>query len=662
MSRKKRNKRRQRQRIISSHPPQLLSGLSEADSLMRRKRWDEALALLHHLDQRYPHRTEVLTPLLNLYYELQDTRSYQEVCERLLQITPNDPEILLRLAGAYLVNMRPMLGLRTFRHFLDQWPDHDQAGQVRGTVAELEEEVSDVLAEMELTGEEGFELAAWHEEAQSRLDQGRLSEARKVEEKLLRQRPDYTPALNNLSQIYFLDGQPDQAVATAEKVLALDPDNLHALSNRTRYLCLSGQEDAAQSCAERLKGMVGEAVDVWVKKAEALSYLGDDQGVLDAFQGAEQAGHLQLPRSDPLLPLMYHLTAVAELRLGREGEARKHWQQALKLAPGLEVARDNLMDLRKPVDQRHAPWAFSLANWTPRQALDDLVENLGSKSRGKGKKAEGQALRSYLRRHPEIAGLLPLLLDRGDPLGREFALRTALSARTPGLLEALRDFALSQRGPDAMRHQAAQAATEAGVLPSGGVRLWMQGEWREVLLFGFEIHGETIPQHAPQVEGWLEQARSALEEGHAEQAESLLEQALELEPDGPDLWNQLAAVYEFQERFPEAEAVLHQIVERHPDDVFNRTSLARFSLSKGEIDQAKAWLDPLLSRKRLHFGELAALCDVQIELCLAENQTDGAHSWLDIWTSVDPDHPEIDRWRRRLGRRSGRSQRINRRR
>ena len=53
-------------------------------------------------------------------------------------------------------------------------------------------------------------------------------------------------------------------------------------------------------------------------------------------------------------------------------------------------------------------------------------------------------------------------------------------AETPELLSALRDFGLGQRGPDALRHEAAQAAGEAGLLPSGPVQFWAQGEWRDI--------------------------------------------------------------------------------------------------------------------------------------------------------------------------------------
>src|SRR5262249_39496423 len=145
------------------------------------------------------------------------------------------------------------------------------------------------------------------------------------------------------------------------KVLELAPDNLHALSNLTRFLVLHGQLDEARQAAERLKALTSPREDVWVKKADALSYLGDDQGVLDAWQAACREGE---PRGTPLaLAMLCHLAGVAHARQGREGQARLLWQQALGHVPGFDLPRRNLDDLGRPPGQRHAPYPYTLQYW-----------------------------------------------------------------------------------------------------------------------------------------------------------------------------------------------------------------------------------------------------------------------------------------------------------
>jgi tetratricopeptide (TPR) repeat protein len=640
----KKKKRRPERPSGRSASLNLLRRLEEVDALLRRQQWGPARELLEELDRRYPHRQEVLVGLVNVYYHLKDFRHYQTACERLLPLTPDDPDLVLMLAGAYLSNVRPALAVRTFQRFLARWPDHPDAGKARQTATELEADLGPLLADLGLTGADALELATLHEEVQSWLDQGKYPQARQVAEQLLRRKPDFVPALNNLGEAYFREGQPDQALATAQRVLDVAPDNFHALSNLTRYLVLGGRVLEAQTWAERLKAVTSASPDVSVKKAEALSFLGDDQGVLDAFHGAERAGRAS-QANDALLA---HLAAVAACRLGREDEARRYWRQALKQMPGLALAQANLDDLDQPVGKRHAPWAFDVASWVPEKAVRGLAAHLRPVARRGKDEAITRETRRYLQAHPELVALVPLLFDRGDPEARGFALRLALMAETPEMLAALRDFALGQRGSDELRMEAAQAATRAGLLPSGPVRMWFQGDWREILLLGFEVHGEPTREHAPQVEAWTREAMAATNRGDGEAAERLLRQALAVEPDAPDLLNNLAKALQLRDRLDESEALVREIHERFPDYLFGRTNLAHLCVREGELDRAQALLEPLLARRRLHFTEFAALAAAHIDVLLARGERDGARSWLEMWEGIDPDHPGLAHWRRQV--------------
>ena len=46
-----------------------------------------------------------------------------------------------------------------------------------------------------------------------------------------------------------------------------------------------------------------------------------------------------------------------------------------------------------------------------------------------------QAARRFLTQHPEMVSLIPILLERGDPQGRDFAQRLARIAETPETLD-----------------------------------------------------------------------------------------------------------------------------------------------------------------------------------------------------------------------------------
>jgi len=191
------------------------------------------------------------------------------------------------------------------------------------------------------------------------MEQDRCDEGISLEERVLARVPTLACAFNNISLMQFIQGQLEEAIATAQQVLTdCDPDNFHALSNLVHFLCAAGRPEEACPLAERLKALRSERVDVWVKKAEGLSYLGDDRGLLDAFAQAKALGMLRRPYVEPLV---YYLARVAAARLGQEREARRYFRQALKFQPSLSRAADNLADMRKPVGQRDGPWAF----WPP---------------------------------------------------------------------------------------------------------------------------------------------------------------------------------------------------------------------------------------------------------------------------------------------------------
>lgn len=643
----KKKKQHTQRAVPQSIPPRLLVKLAEVNSLMQRKRWTEAREALSDLDQRFPRNPVILIELVNVCYELKDTEGYQYAGERLLEIDPNNADAALSVAGAYMANLRPAMALRAFRNFLQRFPDHPRAGEASQTAAELESIIGEMLSDLGLSGETGLQLAAMHEEMQSNLNQGKYAQVYRIGEELLRHHLNFVPALNNISLAHFAEGELDRAIDFAQRVLGLEPDNIHALSNLIRYLCVSGRWAEARQVAERLMISQAKAMEPWLKKIEAFSFLGDDAAVLDIFTQAEQADAVQ---HSGVNPYIYHLVAVAELRLGHESAAQQHWRQALGVSPAMNVAKENLADLRKPIGARHGPWAFELGQWLSQKVFLDLQRLLKPMAGTAGDKAVAQATRRFLQLHPEMVSLLPILLERGDPDGTKFVVALVKMTRNPELLTALKDFALSQRGSDSLRFEAAQIVSGAGLLPSGPVKLWTKGEQHGVLLLNFEIYSEPARrQHSAAVEKLLIKAIRAFQESDdADLSETLLKQALGLEPGAPDILNNLAAAYSFQGRDQEAETIARQIYASHPDYFFARISMARFHIRDNELDQAGEMLTSLMARQRLHTSEFMALATAQIDLCLARDQKDAARMWFDMLESIDPEHPTTDIYRRKL--------------
>jgi tetratricopeptide (TPR) repeat protein len=505
-----------------------------------------------------------------------------------------------------------------------------------------------LLAELGVEGEAGLKLAELHEEVQSALNQGDYARARQVAQAALRQKADIPAVLNNLTQAYAADGYLEEALAATDRVLALQPDNIHGLSNRARLLALLGRFEEGRAVAGRMLASTAEAVGGWLKKAEALSYLGLDQELLDVFaasRGAEpdgEGGH------DGML---WHLAAVAALHQGREADARAWWREALRREPGLSLARENLKDLDKPIGKRNGPWAYDVRYWLSRSTALELEREFRAGRQGEA--ARGPA-RRYLRRHPELMAVNPAWLARGAPDARQFALMLVEAAELPELAQAAKEFALGQAGADDQRMKAAQLAVHQGALPAGRVQFWSEGAWREVILMGIEIHGEAVRdrRHTPQVERLLRQGVEYMNVGEMALAEETLQRALKLEPDAPDLLNNLAATYAATDRQAEAESIWRAILEREPDYLFARASLGRIEAQRGHVAEARALLDPLLACRRMHFSEFASVSIAHIETGLADGKPHEAKSWLEMWERAMPDDPRVDIFRKEIRRRS----------
>jgi tetratricopeptide (TPR) repeat protein len=653
---------------VSGTPRLLSERLAEAGRLVASRRWSQAREILDALDERYPGRLDVLSLLLDVCFEQKDMSRYLSVCERLLAQNPDDPDMTLSLAGAYLSNAYLVLALQTFQDFLARWPSHQRASEAQKTVKDLEEELRDASREFARPWDEFFQMSLLHDRVQVFMHRGQYTEALHLGQEVIEKYPWFVPAFNNVSAMFWEQGQPEPAISTALKVLDAEPQNVHALSNLVRYHVLSGHSDEAPQFAARLKASTAPAFDRTLKIAEALTYLGDDQGVLDAFQSADRETELNVPSAG----MLYHLAAVAAFRLGKTADAERYWRRSLKLLPGFELAAGNLDDLRKPPAERHGPWPFTLGYYIKKETINELIEALSAgysetqsvrrsagskvKSPGKNISVEGDldvnivnVTHRWYESHPEVAALLPVLLERGDPGGREFAFKMVNFLETPALLEALKDFSLGRFGPDMMRAEAAQKCIEAGLLPSGMQKLWSRGQPRDVILMGFEIHAEPVETHGRQVEKLHEAALEAMHAGDGAKGEALLRQAIELEPDAPDLLNNLGAALELQGRKDESYALLRDVYARFPDYFFGQTSMAMLHIHQGEMDQARRILEGLGARPRLHILEFDALCVTYIDLFLAENNKPAARSWLEMWEKVDPDHPKLSLYRMKLG-------------
>src|SRR5258708_6775225 len=409
-------KRRGRRRVVVSPRPGLQEQLASALKLLEMKQWDEALDALCELNERYPRRIEVLSALAIAAAGAEEVALTETTCEQILELEPNNQNNVATLASVYILNGRPCLAIRVFRGFFDRRPDDSGSRELREAFNRLGKKTSPLLVELGLDGDDRFELGAMHEEAMLNQERGDIASARRISQALLKRAPAFVPGHNARCEMEFEEGRIQDALLAARKGLESAPDSLLALSSLIRYLVLSGNIQEANSLSERLKAFQGEALMKGFTIARALSFACDDEGVLSVYRETVSR------RDDTSLdnPLFRHLAAVAACRMERVAEARRFWKKALKLDPELDLAIDNLDDLKKPAGNCNSAWPFSFDEWAPEAIQDDLVSREQALE-SKNISAAQQAAAACLKRHPAWFGLIPALLDRGAFAGTDFA-------------------------------------------------------------------------------------------------------------------------------------------------------------------------------------------------------------------------------------------------
>ena len=543
-----------------------------------------------------------------------DHDEFFRIAERLLAAFPDSAETCIALAEAAQRKGYFALFISTLRSFCQNWPDHELAGSFAKalTAAEKVADQSGITTPIEVGAQQEWML--WFSET------GQMERVRDLAREVLAKFPDDLPSLNNLTLAHLSLGEREEARDLADRALQIQPDNLHALANLLTCQVRLGAQAQAEKLAVRLKASKDPGFCRWPKMAEALSYLGDDQGVIDAYLGASQD-------EDPLLN---HLAAVAWARKGDWKLAQKLWKKAAE--NGLEIARENLRNATLAPGLRHSPWAFQLCQWF------NLKKQIAGRSAPKTDKA-------LLQEFPELEALVPVMLDRGDPLATEFAVRMAHGAQNRQMLGSLKEFALSQRGTDPLRFRAAMACREADLLPASGVRLWQDGCWTELLLLSFTIHweeGESLPKR---VRNLKDKSADALRQGRYQEAEALIEKGLQQTPASPGLLNNLAVIYLHTGRDAQGRDLMRKIHQAAPYYPFATISLASLHIVAHEFAEARRLLNHVLQAQRIHVSEFASLCEAHLQLAEAEKDYQAAAMWVQAWQQLEDQDEEAERFR-----------------
>lgn len=629
-----------------TRPLNFTDSLKEARELLNQGETDQASDILEALDQYYPDNIDVMNMLGYIYVQFYRPKEIALMIDRLKKAAPDNPHITLNIAQMYRsVNLNAMAHIQ-YQRFLELSPNDERMELFQEDIQKTERIFQDMLTDTGLDTDDATALIFAYEEVLKLLLQGKFTDVYKRAQDFLQRWPDYQPVLHCLSRAYFGDINVEQAIEVSKQIYDLNPTSIEALANLTQYTFLLGKKKAYTAWAERLIAQEAHTVEDIIRQMAALSLMSDDEQVLAMFQRAKQSDLLDESLYPNDIAFVYHYAAASAMFEGNDRDAMAKWKHANTLSPRLSIVLDNLREFDKPISERLAPWALRATDYLPMKIVDETHVHFETAD-PTGEKAQKRALQRYGEKYPLVVQVLPFLLERGDPLVRQLALDLAIALETTRTAEILRDFAFTTRGTDKMRRQAAQAAIRAGLIQPGLIELWIEGEWQEIVLLDFEIYHQPF-HHDPKTQRLSEQGLDALKQYDGHTAAKLLTRALELEPDSPDIMINLVAAYRYQERYDEAERLLFKIYEEYPDFFFGRVGMAHRHIERGETQEARKYLYPLLERERFQISELRSLCPAFAHIGLVERNYVFCRSWIDMWEDVDPEYESIKGWRKHL--------------
>jgi tetratricopeptide (TPR) repeat protein len=175
-----------------------------------------------------------------------------------------------------------------------------------------------------------------HDRARAMLEEGRFAEATKLLERLVRRKPDFTAARNNLALAYYYTGQLDKCLSTIGEVLRGDPGNLHALCNLAIVYQYTGDAKGLREVTGLLAKMYPYQPEHLFKMATTMGILGEHEM---AYRHFRRLLRLTGAGGDPWL---LHYMASAAYNTGRVEIARIYWDKCLAADPESPVPRFHL--------------------------------------------------------------------------------------------------------------------------------------------------------------------------------------------------------------------------------------------------------------------------------------------------------------------------------
>jgi tetratricopeptide (TPR) repeat protein len=626
--------RRPQGRPARRSPAALQTALDRAYVFLRADQPADALALLEPLREAHPDSVPLFLLLGDSYAAARNYSHAVHCYERALVLDPDRVTLLPNLLNLYAALDMPMHTLLVARRLLELNPDDTKTAQLAaGIEAETPEVAQRFGVDLAAAAEGSFQSEA----GRLALDRDDFAAAVDPLRRAVELFPRWPAPRNNLALALSLLGAAEEARSLTREVLEIDPDNVHGLSNMVNSLVIAEEREAARPYWERLRQEPTHDDEGVVKVAEAAAYMEEDEEVyrlLRPFYPADLAASELSPAKAPMLLLL----AAAAANLGRRQEALQGWALLARetgYRPWVDICREAMQAGRSgPGWAERYPY-FSPTHLVREEMTDEVARLVGDEGHVSDEELRARGV-ELTRRYPQLVPFAEAILwvqqkpEIGVPMLRMLG--------TPRAVAALRRYATSQAGPDDGRKEALMSLSRLGALaPDQPVRVWLDGEWREVQVRGSWVGPREWP-YAPELHALMERAVQLGQQKRYREAERVYRQMIATEPRLKEAYANLAAVYAWQGKLAQARTLMEQALEIDPLYVFPRCNLALTTLEEGDIAGARRWIEPLATRTQFHPQEAAFYHYVQARILVEEKRFDEARSFLEVALTVQPEY------------------------
>jgi len=614
----------------------------QAHKHFERGDYQSANEEMANLEQEGTLSLNALSLWLEINYHLKNVDSYTRIAIQLVELDPGDPERLVCAGGGCFASGMFASALVYFSKYLSVVSSGEKIDAILEEMPKIRDALSKVAAGEDIDDKSNLERLASTEETLMWLGSGRFKEVLSLTHRHLERFPDDMRARNNRAEALFQSGRWEESISELQRAIGADPLNYYSVACSCRIHFLRGMMTQSDAEALRLETMVPRFPSDLTKAAEAFAFRGEDQRVIARFDRLRAEGWEENSPKDSAL--LYHFAAVAAARSGDLELAKNCWKRSLQFFSSFELAKENLKDLSKPIPERSGCFYFSNSYWFDAvllkeiSKLDDIFSNFDFSDDGPTIAQENAKVQALIRKYPHIESLIPAMLDRSDSMGQMMAIELGFRMDSAVVRESLVAFLGAARGSDSLRYNTAMKLKRRGLLSAGEQTLFIGGKSTQVEIVDFKITDEPniAPSRKPEVERLAEQGFNALHQGNGKLAETKLRRATELEPNAPDLWNNLAMALLMQDRQRESDEICETVSQRWPDYFFGRTGYANRLVQSRQYEKAFEILDELQHRETFHRTEFVALCKSFIVYFTSRRERPSAKRWIGMLEQVAP--------------------------